>query len=83
LAEQICGAQTNWLIGYQMVIGKTDLLVVRNDLTAAKLLSSVPENFRVVGRGEVTDVARSNLAQHHLVGTNLHADIEDADPLGY
>lgn len=36
-----------------------------------------PENFRVVGRGEVTDVARSDLAQHHLVGTNLHDDIED------
>lgn len=42
-----------------------------------------PENFRVVGRDEVTDVARSDLAQHHLVGTNLHDDIEDPDPLGY
>jgi hypothetical protein len=37
--------KTNWLIGYQMVIGKTDLLVAKNAPSAAKPLSSVAAEF--------------------------------------
>jgi hypothetical protein len=33
--------RTNWLIGYQVVKGKTDLLVAKNALSASKFFSSV------------------------------------------